>query len=69
MAYDLVIIYSLFIALFFGVIIGLMRTSDVGLLKILAQIYIDIMRGGAPLIVLAFFIYFGVPQMMGGLTI
>lgn len=55
---------AFFIALFFGVIIGLMRTSDVGLLKILAQIYIDIMRG-APLIVLAFFIYFGVPQMMG----
>ena len=55
---------SFFIALVFGVIIGLMRTSDITLLAILAQIYIDIMRG-LPLIVLAFFIYFGVPQMTG----
>lgn len=55
---------SFFIALVFGVIIGLMRTSDVSLLNILAQIYIDIMRG-SPLIVLAFFIYFGIPQMTG----
>ncbi|SHE79688.1 polar amino acid transport system substrate-binding protein [Atopostipes suicloacalis DSM 15692] len=55
---------SFFIALIFGVIIGLMRTSDVSLLNILAQIYIDIMRG-SPLIVLAFFIYFGIPQMTG----
>lgn len=55
---------SYFIALVFGVIIGLMRTSEVGILKILAQIYIDIMRG-SPLIVLAFFIYFGIPQMSG----
>src|SRR5699024_12380848 len=55
---------SYFIALVFGVIIGLMRTSEVGILKVLAQIYIDIMRG-SPLIVLAFFIYFGIPQMSG----
>jgi len=53
---------SFFIALFFGVIFGLMRTSDVEILKAIAQVYIDILRG-APLIVLAFFIYFGVPQM------
>ncbi len=53
---------SFFIALFFGIIIGLMRTGNIAFLKILAQIYIDIMRG-TPLIVLAFFIYFGIPQM------
>lgn len=55
---------SFLIALIFGVIIGLMRTSDITILEVLAQIYIDIMRG-LPLIVLAFFIYFGVPQMTG----
>lgn len=55
---------SFFIALVFGILFGLMRTSDVVVLKVLAQIYIDIMRG-TPLIVLAFFIYFGVPQMTG----
>lgn len=55
---------SFFIALVFGIIIGLMRTSDNTVLIVLAKIYIDIMRG-APLIVLAFFIYFGIPQMTG----
>lgn len=55
---------SFFIALFFGVIIGLMRTSNTAILKMIAQLYIDIMRG-SPLIILAFFIYFGIPQMTG----
>lgn len=55
---------SFFIALLFGVIIGLMRTSDIRILEVLAQVYIDVMRG-SPLIILAFFIYFGIPQMTG----
>ena len=55
---------SFFIALIFGVVLGLMRTSDISLLKVLSQIYIDIMRG-TPLIVLSFFIYFGIPQLTG----
>ena len=41
-----------------------MRTSQNTLLVILAKIYVDIMRG-LPLIVLAFFIYFGIPQLTG----
>lgn len=57
-------IVSFIIALILGVIVGLMRTSDISVLTILAKIYIDIMRG-VPLIVLSFFIYFGVPQMTG----
>lgn len=55
---------SFFIALIFGIIFGLMRTSDIAVLEILSQIYIDMMRG-LPLIVLSFFIYFGIPQMTG----
>ena len=55
---------SFLIALIFGVIIGLMRTSQITPLVILAKIYVDIMRG-LPLIVLAFFIYFGIPQLTG----
>lgn len=55
---------SFFIAVVFGLIFGLMRTSDVAVLRGLAQLYIDIMRG-TPLIVLSFFIYFGIPQMTG----
>lgn len=47
------------IALVAGVVLGLMRTSGNILLVFLAQLYIDIMRG-IPLIVLSFFIYFGI---------
>lgn len=52
------------IALVAGVVLGLMRTSGVFILKLLAVIYVDIMRG-IPMIVLAFFIYFGLAQMTG----
>lgn len=55
---------SIIIAMIAGVIIGLMRTSDNKLLSGLGLLYIDIMRG-IPLIVLSFFIYFGVPQLLG----
>lgn len=59
-----VTLISFAIALLVGFIIGLMRTSDNKLFILLAKIYIDIMRG-SPLIVLAFFIYFGIPQLTG----
>ncbi|UUX34922.1 ABC transporter substrate-binding protein/permease [Fundicoccus culcitae] len=59
-----VTLVSFAIAAVLGVVIGLMRTSDNLILSIIAQIYIDIMRG-MPLIVLAFFIYFGFPQLTG----
>lgn len=55
---------AFFIALVLGFLVGLMRTSQNAVLVRLAKIYIDIMRG-SPLIVLAFFIYFGIPQMTG----
>lgn len=55
---------SFLIALIFGIVVGLMRTSHNTLFSTVAGIYIDIMRG-APLIVLSFFIYFGIPQMTG----
>ncbi|WPC08594.1 ABC transporter substrate-binding protein/permease [Globicatella sp. PHS-GS-PNBC-21-1553] len=59
-----VTLVSFAIAAVLGIIVGLMRTSGITALSIIAQIYIDIMRG-MPLIVLAFFIYFGVPQLTG----
>lgn len=52
------------IALVAGVVLGLMRTSGNFLLGAISQIYIDIMRG-IPLIVLSFFIYFGIPGFTG----
>lgn len=54
---------AIVIALIFGIILGLMRTSDNKVLDLLALIYIDIMRG-IPMIVLAFFVYFGIPQLL-----
>lgn len=59
----LVTLISIVIALIFGIILGLMRTSDNKILDLLALFYIDIMRG-IPMIVLAFFVYFGIPQLL-----
>lgn len=52
---------SLVIAAVIGIFLGLMKTSRISWLEVLASIYIDFMRG-IPLIVLTFFIYFGLPQ-------
>ncbi|PMB83876.1 glutamine ABC transporter permease [Dolosicoccus paucivorans] len=54
-------VLSILIATVFGLLIGLMRTSDSTVLKAISTLYIDLIRG-VPLIVLAFFIYFGLPQ-------
>ena len=54
---------SLAIATIIGVLLGLMRTSRIAILETIATIYIDFMRG-IPLIVLTFFIYFGIPQAL-----
>ncbi|UZW14911.1 amino acid ABC transporter permease [Clostridium pasteurianum] len=56
-------VISLIIAIIIGLIIGLMNISSNKALKIIAIIYIDIVRG-TPLIVQAFFIYFGLPAVL-----
>lgn len=55
---------SFAIALIIGIILGLMRTSGVAVLKYIAVFYVDIMRG-IPMLVLSFFVYFGLPQFIG----
>ena len=55
---------SIIIASIIGIVLGLMKTSYHPALEWIASIYIDLMRG-VPLIVLAFFIYFGIPQLLG----
>jgi polar amino acid transport system substrate-binding protein len=55
-------IISLIIATIAGIFLGLMRTSGNAVLSGIATVYIDIMRG-LPLLVMSFFIYFGIPQM------
>lgn len=51
-------------ALILGIIIGLLSVSHIKGLRIFASVYVDIIRG-IPMMVLAFFIFFGLPQLIG----
>ncbi|MBL1229083.1 amino acid ABC transporter substrate-binding protein/permease [Enterococcus sp. BWB1-3] len=55
---------SFALALILGVFFGLFSVSPVRALRIISTIYVDIIRG-IPLMVVAFFIYFGLPSMLG----
>lgn len=57
-------VVSVAIALIIGIVLGLMRTGSNTFLRGIALFYIDVFRG-IPMIVLSFFIYFGIPQMTG----
>lgn len=56
-------IVALIIATIIGLVVGLMSISHSKIFKGIATIYIDIIRG-TPLIVQAFFIYFGIPAAL-----
>ena len=68
LGYTLVLtVLALIFAMIIGLIFALMNVSHSRILNIIGTVYVDAIRG-VPLIVLAFFIYFGVPQafkMMG----
>ncbi|MCB5953063.1 amino acid ABC transporter substrate-binding protein/permease [Enterococcus sp. BWT-B8] len=55
---------SFVLALILGVIFGLFSVSPVKALRVISTIYVDIIRG-IPLMVVAFFIYFGLPGILG----
>ncbi|MGX6978117.1 amino acid ABC transporter substrate-binding protein/permease [Vagococcus elongatus] len=55
---------SFALALVIGVVLGLFSVSPKRFLRLIATIYVDIIRG-IPLMVLAFFIYFGLPNVLG----
>lgn len=55
---------SLVFASVIGLLVGLLNVSKKKAMKLLANIYIDCIRG-VPLIVLAFFVYFGIPLATG----
>ncbi|MHC5226779.1 amino acid ABC transporter substrate-binding protein/permease [Enterococcus sp. LJL99] len=55
---------SFILALIVGVVLGLFSVSPAKPLRVIATIYVDIIRG-IPLMVLAFFIYFGLPGLLG----
>ncbi|MGX1830151.1 amino acid ABC transporter substrate-binding protein/permease [Paenibacillus taichungensis] len=57
-------IISLFFAFIIGLIFGFMKVGQNKFLRVVATVFVDIFRG-IPLIVLALFIYFGIPQAMG----
>ena len=57
----IITIIAMLFALLIGLIFGLLNISKSKILNILGTIYVDGVRG-VPLIVLAFFIYFGIPM-------
>lgn len=59
----LLTLFSLFFAFFIGLLFGLMNVSRSRLLNFLGTVYVDGIRG-VPLIVLAYFIYFGIPAVV-----
>ncbi|WP_163652165.1 amino acid ABC transporter substrate-binding protein/permease [Listeria sp. PSOL-1] len=54
---------SLFFAAVLGLVFGFLKVSRNKVMRGIASVYVDIFRG-IPLIVLAFFIYFGIPQAL-----
>lgn len=57
-------VVSIAIALVLGVVFGLLRVSRSIWLRAIGTTYVDIFRG-TPLLVQAFFIYFGIPSTLG----
>lgn len=70
----LLALYGLFFACIIGLIVGMMSVVHSRACRILARIFVDIVRG-VPMIVLAYFVYFGFPYLMntilgvGGVTL
>ena len=61
----LLTLLSLLFAFIIGLIFGMMSVSKNRVLNIISVVYVDGIRG-IPLIVLAYFIYFGVPKIIQG---
>ncbi len=59
----LLTLLSLFFAMIVGMIFGLMNVGHNRFLNLIGTVYVDAVRG-VPLIVLAYFIYFGFPILM-----
>ena len=55
---------SLLFASMLGLVLGFFKVSGNAVLNVIASIYVDVFRG-TPLLVQAFFIYFGLPTLTG----
>lgn len=64
----LLTLLSLFFAMIIGMIFALMNVGKNRILNLLGTVYVDAIRG-VPLMVLAFFIYFGIPAGIKGMGI
>lgn len=64
----LLTLLSLIFAFIIGLIFGIMSVTKLKVLNIISTIYVDAIRG-VPLIVLAFFIYFGIPMLIRSLGV
>ena len=62
----LLALLGLFFACILGIIFGIMSVLKSKVCRVIQQIFVDIIRG-VPMIVLAFFIYFGVPYAFNNL--
>ena len=68
----LLALLGLFFACFIGLFFGILGVIKNRICNIISQIFVDVIRG-VPMIVLAFFVFFGVPYffntMIGGFTV
>lgn len=58
-------LWGLFFACILGLIFGIMSVLKSKVCNIIAQIFVDVIRG-VPMIVLAFYVYFGFPALVNG---
>lgn len=59
----LLALYGLFFACILGLIFGMLSVLKNRVCNVIAAIFVDVIRG-VPMIVLAYFIYFGIPYLM-----
>ncbi len=68
----LLALLGLFFACIIGLFFGIMSVVHIRVCNVISQIFVDVIRG-VPMIVLAFFIYFGVPYLfntiIGGFSV
>jgi polar amino acid transport system permease protein/polar amino acid transport system substrate-binding protein len=62
----LLALFGLFFACILGLIFGLLSVVKSRVCNIISTIFVDVIRG-IPMIVLAFFVYFGLPQLVNGI--
>ncbi|OFI50451.1 amino acid ABC transporter permease [Floricoccus tropicus] len=63
----LLAVVSFILALIIGIIFGLFSVSPSGFLRKITELYVDLIRG-VPLMVLAIFIFYGIPNLLEMLT-